>query len=141
MAKTSYLYYAESISYKDGRIKTKLNEIVCWLGDETMVTCRVIVRRTTTIPSLTATWLPVDIPGSDNLTKYGYIEATINPETNLAIISGIMDMEKAEKCIRIINPSEKPVILCAKQSVGTCEPYEDKHSDVDTCSSANIQPS
>ena len=68
------LNYAESISYKDGRIKTKLNEIVCWLVDERMVTCRMIVRRTTTIPSLTATWLPVDIPGSDNLTKYGYIK-------------------------------------------------------------------
>ena len=99
-------------------------------------------RRTITIPSLTASWLPVDIPDSDNLTKHGYIEATDNPETNLAIIHGIMDMEKAEKCISIIKPSEKPVILYAKQSVGTCEPYEyNKHSDDDTCSPANIQSS
>ena len=38
------LKYAETISYKHGRINTKFNELNCWLGDESMAACRVVVR-------------------------------------------------------------------------------------------------
>ncbi|MCM8922225.1 MAG: hypothetical protein LC540_19555, partial [Candidatus Thiodiazotropha sp.] len=127
------LKYAETISYKHGRINTQFNEIICWLGDETMTACRVVVRRTITIPSFTATWLPIDIPGSENLTKYGYVEPTVTPDSDLAIIPGILDLQKAEKCISIINHSEDPITLYAKQPVGTCEAYEDNPPDTDEC--------
>ena len=119
------LKYAETISYKHGRINTKFNEINCWLGDESMTACRVVVRRTITIPSLTATWLPIDIPGSENLTKYGYVEANVKPASDLAIIPGILDLQMTEKCLSIINHSENAITLYAKQPVGMCESYED----------------
>ncbi|MCG8078603.1 MAG: hypothetical protein JAY75_20495, partial [Candidatus Thiodiazotropha taylori] len=119
------LKYAENISYKHGRINTRVNEINCWVGDDTIATRRVVVRKTTTIPSLTATWLPIEIPGSEKLSKYGYVEASITPNPELAIIPGIIDLQTAEKCISIVNHSEDPITLYARQPVGTCESYED----------------
>ena len=114
------LKYAENISYKHGRINTKINEINCWLGDRSSAKCRVIVRKTTTIPSLTASWLPIEIPGSENLTKFGYVEANKPPNADLAIIPGIMNMSETEKRISVVNQTENPITLYAKQPVGTC---------------------
>ena len=119
------LKYAENISHKHGRINTKVNEINCWLGDDSAATCRVVVRRTMTIPSLTITWLPVDIPGAENLTKFGYVEAINTQHSNLAVIPGILDLHKPEKRISVVNNSESPITLYAKHSVGTCEAYTD----------------
>ena len=123
------LKYAENISYKHGRINTKINEINCWLGDRKSAKCRVIVRKTTTIPSLTASWLPIEIPGSDNLTKFGYVEANKPSNADLAIIPGIMNMSETEKRINVVNQTENPITLYAKQPVGTCEAYADKNVD------------
>ena len=61
------LKYAANISYKHGCTNTRINEINCWLGDGSTATCRVVVRKTTTIPSLTASWLPIEITGSEKL--------------------------------------------------------------------------
>ena len=120
------LKYAENISYKHGRINTKINEINCWLGDRSSAKCRVIVRKTTTITSLTASWLPIEIPGSENLTKFGYVEANKLSNADLAIIPGIMNMSETEKRISVVNQTENLITLYAKQPVGTCNLYVDK---------------
>ena len=91
------LIYAENISYKHGRINTRINEINCWLGDASSDACRVVVRKTTIIPSLIASWLSIDIPGAENLTRFGYVEANVKPNEDLANIPGVLDLQKAEK--------------------------------------------
>ena len=123
------LIYAENINYKHGRINTKINEIYCWLGDRSSVKCRVIVRLTTVIPSLAVSWLPIEIPGSENLTNFGYVEPSKECSADLAIIPGIMNMSDTEKCLSVVNQTETPITMYANQPVGMCEPYVDQNDD------------
>ena len=112
------LNYAESINYKQGRINTKFNEIICWLGERSTAKCRVMIRNTTTVPLQIASWLPTQVPSSGNVTKFGYVQANVACNTNSAITSSILDLEKAKKRKSL-----------SKQAIGTCEVYPDKITD------------
>ena len=60
------------------------------------------------------------------------MEANVKPDSDLAIIPGILDLQMTEKCLSIINHSENAITLYAKQPVGMCESYEDtQNSNVD----------
>ena len=112
------LNYAESINYKQGRINTKFNEIICWLGERSTAKCRVVIRNTTTVPIRIASWLPTQVPSSGNVTKFGCVQANVACNTNSAITSSILDLEKAKKRKSL-----------SKQATGTCEVYPDKNDD------------
>ena len=60
--------------------------------------------------------LAINKPGSENLTKYGYVEANVAPDSDLAIKPGILDLQMTS----IINHFEKAITLYAKQPVGMC---------------------
>ena len=113
---------AESISYKHGRISTRINEINCWLGDGSTATCRVVVRKNTTISSLTASWLPVEVPGSENFTKFGYVEANVVHNADLAIISGILDLQKVEKRVSIVPDCVEDVCMKSEDGIESTAP-------------------
>ena len=97
------LNYAESINYKQGRINTKFNEIICWLGERSTAKCRVMVRNTTAVFSQIASWLPIQVPSSENLTKVDYVPANVACNTNSAITSSILDLQKAKKRKSVVN--------------------------------------
>ena len=123
------LNYAESINYKQGRINTKFNEINCWLGERCTTKCRVMIRNTTAVPLQIASWLPTQVPSSGNVTKYGYVQANVACNTNSAITSSILDLQKAKKRKSVVNNVENPIKPLSKQAIGTCEVYPDKNDD------------
>ncbi|MCG8047712.1 MAG: reverse transcriptase, partial [Candidatus Thiodiazotropha endolucinida] len=83
------------------------------------------VRRTTVVPPQSGIWLPIDIPGSENLTEHGFIEPIFSQKTTdaLSMIPGVLDL--SEKIVSVVNCSEEPITLHAKQLIGTCESYTD----------------
>ena len=57
------------------------------------------------------------------------METKVAPNADLAIIPGILDLQKVEKRTSVVNHSENPITLYAKQPVGTCEAYADNNND------------
>ncbi|CAG2239793.1 unnamed protein product [Mytilus edulis] len=50
-------------------------EIQCWIGGKANMICRVEIKDNMTIPPMTSTMMPVEIPGVNHLTEYGLIES------------------------------------------------------------------
>ena len=86
-------------------------------------TCRIEVRRTTLVPPQSGIWLPVDIPGSENLTSHGFAEPVPPKKSTLSMIPGVLDLR--EKVVSVVNCTEEPITLHANQLIGTCESYTD----------------
>ena len=123
------LNYAESINYKQGRINMKFNEINCWLGERCTAKCRVMIRNTTAVSLQIASWLPTQVPGSKNVTKFGYVQANSANNTNSVVNSSILDSQKAKKCVSVVNNAENPITPLSKQAICPCEVYPDKNDD------------
>ena len=123
------LNYEESINYKQARINMKFNEIICWLGERSTVKCRVMVRNTTAVLSQTASWLPIQVPSLENLTKVGFVQANVASNTISVINSSILDLQKAKKRKSVVNNVENLITPLSKQAIGMCEVYPDKNDD------------
>ena len=132
------LKYANTINYKQGIIQTIYNEIPCYVGNKSESTCSIVVRRTTIIPSNSAAWLPVDILGCERLNKYGLVEPTLIGEGTCTIIPGIVNTTVSDTVVNIVNCSEVPITLHAKQSVGVCESYEDNETSSERVAATTV---
>ena len=82
-----------------------------------------MVRNTTAVLSQTASWLPIQVLSSENLTKVDYVPANVACNTNSVINSSILDLQKAKKHISV---AENPIAPLSKQAIGTCEVSPDK---------------
>ena len=111
------LNYAERINYKQGRINTKFNEINCRLGERCTAKCRVMIRNTTAVPLQIASWLPTQVPSSENLTKDGYVQANVACNTISVISSSILDLQKAKKHTSVEVNSDYTVIKTGNRRV------------------------
>ena len=116
------LRYVSKINYKHYLLHTDQGDIQCQIYGKTDMTCRIEVRRTTIVPPHSGIWLPVDIPGCEGLTTYGYAEPVQNKH-NLSMIPGVLDL--SEKQVSVVNCTEEPITLHAKQHISVCESYID----------------
>ena len=82
-------------------------------------TCTIEVRRTALVPQQSGIWLPVDIPGSENLTSHGFAEPVPIKKRTLSMIPSVLDL--SEKVISVVNCTEEPITLHTRQLIGTCE--------------------
>ena len=117
------LKFVTRINYKQYTLHTEHGEIQCYIYGKSAATCRIEVRATTLVPPQSGVWLPVDIPGSENLTSHGFAEPVPPKQTSLSMIPGVLDLN--EKVVSVVNCTEEPVTLHAKQLIGTCESYTD----------------
>ena len=117
------LKHVSRINYKQYTLHTEHGEIQCYIYGQSAATCRIEVRRTTLVPPQSGVWLPVDIPGSENLTSHGFAEPVSSTKTSVSMIPGVKDL--SEKVVTMINCTEEPLTLHAKQMIGTCESYTD----------------
>ena len=111
------------INYKQYTLHTQQGEIQCYIYGKSAATCRIEVRRTTLVPPQSGIWLPVYIPGSENLTSHGFAEPVPPKKSTLSMIPGVLDLR--EKVVSVVNCTEEPITLHAKQLLGTCESYTD----------------
>ena len=103
------LRYVSRINYKQYVLHTDQGDIQCQVYGKSDITCRIQFRRTTLVPPLSGIWVPVDIPGSENLTKYGYALPTYR-SSNMSMIPGVLDLD--EKVVSIVNPSGAHNFAC-----------------------------
>ena len=94
-----------------------------------MAKCRIMVRNTSTISSQITSWVPIQVPSSENLTKVDYVQANVVCNINSVINSSILDLQKAKKRTRFVNNAENPITPFSKHAIGTCEVYPDKIND------------
>ena len=109
-------------NYKQHLQHTYQGDIQCQMYGKSDMTCRIEVRRTTSVPPHSGIWLPVDKPGCEGLTKYGYAE-TVQNKHDLSVFPGVLDLNV--KQVSIVNSTEEPITLHAKQHKGVCESYID----------------
>ena len=64
------------IDYTRLVLHTKSSEIQCWVGGEAEMVCRIEVKEEITIPSNSGMWVPVKIPQSDHISRFGYVEGS-----------------------------------------------------------------
>ena len=125
------LKYASDINYKQNIINTEFAKINCWVGTKSTISCKVIVRNTTVIPSNSACLIPVEIFGSEHFSQCGLVEPTMSKNQQCVMMPGIIDTCKKEKQVTLVNCSGTQVTVYAKQTVGTCESFEnEKHNNV-----------
>ncbi|CAC5422630.1 unnamed protein product [Mytilus coruscus] len=89
-------------------------EIQCWIGGKANMICRVEIKDNMTILPMTSTMMPVEIPGVNHLTEYGFIEGT----TGTA---------KSHYFVNVVNYGDNEVKLYKKEKIGTCESYTEHH--------------
>ncbi|KAL3890761.1 hypothetical protein ACJMK2_003039, partial [Sinanodonta woodiana] len=119
------LNYVNKINYKQFLLHTDKIDIRCWIGGKVHVISRKHVRKTTTVPANSALWLPVSIPGSEHMTKFGYVEPIFHNEIKCTMVPGVIDTQTKEMVINIVNCSYADVTLQENLPIGVCEPYED----------------
>ena len=88
-----------------------------------------MIRNTTAVSLQIVKWLPTQVPSSGTVTKFGYVQANVACNTNSAITSGILDLQKAKKLKSVVNYVENPITPLLKQAIGMCDVYPDKNDD------------
>ncbi|CAC5426210.1 Transposon Ty3-I Gag-Pol polyprotein [Mytilus coruscus] len=102
-------------------------EIQCWIGGKANMICRVEIKDNMTIPPMTSTMMPVEIPGVNHLTEYGFIEGTTGTAKSTLTIPGIINTQDQAHFINVVNYGDNEVKLYKKETIGTCESYAEHH--------------
>lgn len=118
------LKYVRKIDYQTKVLKTDDNDIGCWIGGEFQMTCRVLAKETTVLPSNSINILPVNIPNIERVTSLAVIEPSdqLYLTKNVSIVSGIIDRNQESPLIEIINYSNSDITLYPNTLLGSCEP-------------------
>ncbi|CAG2190692.1 unnamed protein product [Mytilus edulis] len=88
-----------------------------------MMICRVEIKDNMTIPPMTSTMMPVEIPGVNHLTEYGLIEGTTGTAKSTLTIPGIINTQDQVHFVNVVNYGDDEVKLYKKETIGTCESY------------------
>lgn len=102
------------------------NEIQCWIGGRGNTICRVEVHETIQIPPMTSQMVKVYIPGEEHLTEVGYVEGISDIRGSIFTLPGIIETQKDEPYVQVINYTDKDVTLSKGKTIGTCEPYQEQ---------------
>ncbi|CAC5370236.1 unnamed protein product [Mytilus coruscus] len=102
-------------------------EIQCWIGGKAIMICRVEIKDNMTIPPMTSTMMPVEIPGVNHLTEYGFIEGTTGTAKSTLTIPGIINTQDQAHFVNVVNYGDNEVKLYKKETIGTCESYTEHH--------------
>ncbi|CAC5369858.1 unnamed protein product [Mytilus coruscus] len=65
--------------------------------------CRVEIKDNMTIPPMTSTMMPVEIPGVNHLTEYGFIEGTTGTAKSTLTIPGIINTQDQAHFVNVVN--------------------------------------
>ncbi|VDI55928.1 Hypothetical predicted protein [Mytilus galloprovincialis] len=90
-------------------------EIQCWIGGKANMICRVEIKDNMTIPPMTSTMMPVEIPGVNHLTEYGLIEGTTGTAKSTLTIPGIINTQDQVHFVNVVNYGDDEVKLYKKR--------------------------
>ncbi|CAG2220784.1 unnamed protein product [Mytilus edulis] len=93
------------------------------IGGKANMICRVEIKDNMTIPPMTSTMMPVEIPGVNHLTEYGLIEGTTGTAKSTLTIPGIINTQDQVHFVNVVNYGDDEVKLYKKETIGTCESY------------------
>ena len=107
---------------KDGSV------IHCYSGEETTTVCRVEVNEGVDIPAMSCMFVSVQVPNHKILPEVAFIDdSEIENNDNLKLFSGIIDINKGDALIALMNYTDKTITAEVGKRVGCCYPIiEDK---------------
>lgn len=89
------------------------------LGGEENMNCRASLEETVTVPPNSGSFILVRIPGAEHLAKSGLVEPIL--DTNKAfIVPGLVNLNRNDVSINVLNTTTDPLTLYANQQVGNC---------------------
>ncbi|VDI36317.1 Hypothetical predicted protein [Mytilus galloprovincialis] len=99
-------------------------EIQCWIGGKANMICRVEIKDNMTIPPMTSTMMPVEIPGSQSFNRIRINrEGTTGTAKSTLTIPGIINTQDQVHFVNVVNYGDDEVKLYKKETIGTCESY------------------
>lgn len=130
------LEHVKKIDYEKYILHTESDQISCWLGGNSAMTCRVIAEKKTCIPANSSAWVTVKIPSQEHLkTKTAFIEAT-ESKSPAHLLPGVIETGNSEELrdLNVVNCSEEPVTIYPNTTIGTCiSVKENEHVQVTSC--------
>ena len=102
---------------KDGSV------IHCYSGEETTTVCRVVVNEGVDLPAMSCMFVSVQIPNHKILPEVAFIDdSEIENNDNMKLFSGIIDINKGDALIALMNYTDKTITAEAGKRVGCCYP-------------------
>ncbi|CAC5405124.1 unnamed protein product [Mytilus coruscus] len=98
-------------------------EIQYWIGGKATMICRVEIKDNMTIPPMTSTMLPLEMPGVNYLTEYGFTEGTTGTAKSTLTTPGNINTQDQAHFVNVVNYGENDVKLYKKETIGTCKSY------------------
>lgn len=116
--------HAKKIDYPSQMLRTDRSDIQCWIGGEYQMTCRVLAKETTILPSNSVTILPINIPNREKLPDLVVFEPLdqLNSMKNISMVSSIIDRNQEPQLIEVTNYNHSDITLYPNTVLGSCEP-------------------
>ena len=104
-------------------LRLKNATLKCWVANESVMTCRVVVKEKTSIPAWTEKLVPMTVMNQGYLAKHGYIQPyhDIATTRELLIIPGVVSTRDSEVYVRVVNFGNKDATLHSSTNVATCQ--------------------
>ena len=104
-------------------LRLKNATLKCWVANESVMTCRVVVKEKTSIPAWTEKLVPMTVTNQGYLAKHGYIQPyhDIATTRELLIIPGVVSTRDSEVYVRVVNFGNKDATLHSSTNVATCQ--------------------
>ena len=115
------LEHVKKIDYEKYILHTDTDQISCWLGGNSSMTCRVIAEEKICIPANSSAWVPVKIPSQEHLkSKTALVEPLESSKAQL--LPGVIKTGSSEELrdLNVVNCSEESVTIYPNTTIGTC---------------------
>ena len=115
------LEHVKKIDYEKYILHTDTDQISCWLGGNSSMTCRIIAEEKTCIPANSSAWVSVKIPSQEHLkTQTAFVESIESSQAYL--LPGVIKTGVSEELrdLNIVNCSEESVTIYPNTTIGTC---------------------
>ena len=112
----------KKIDYEKYILHTGTDQISCWLGGNSSMTCRVIDEEQTCIPANSSAWVTIKIPSQEHLKTKTAFEEPNESQSPAYLLPGVIKTGVSEELrnLNIVNCSEEPVTIYPNTPLGTC---------------------
>ena len=115
------LEHVKKIDYEKYILHTDTDQISCWLGGNSSMTCPIIAEEKTCIPAISSAWVSVKIPSQEYLiTQTAFVESIESSQAYL--LPGVIKTWVSEELrdLNIVNCSEESVTIYPNTTIRTC---------------------
>ena len=113
--------HVKKIDYEKYILHTDTDQISCWLGRNSSMTCRIIAKEKTCIPANSSAWVSVKIHSQKHLkTQTAFVESIESSQAYL--LPGVIKTGVSEELryLNIVNCSKESVTIYPNTTIGTC---------------------